>query len=142
MSFTIDTNVLVYASDADSPVHERARSVVEEALAGPGLVTFFWPVLLGYLRIVTHPRICAAPLAPARAHEAIERIDAAPAARVVGAGPNFWRCYRAVGGGRGNDVPDAVIVALMHEYGVATIVTHDRDFRRYDGISVRDPFAD
>ncbi|GIV00558.1 MAG: hypothetical protein KatS3mg014_2173 [Actinomycetota bacterium] len=33
------------------------------------------------------------------------------------------------------------LVALMRENGVRTILTHDRDFRRFDGIRVRDPFA-
>jgi hypothetical protein len=29
----------------------------------------------------------------------------------------------------------------MRQYGVVPIVTRDRDFRRFDGIRVRDPFA-
>jgi predicted nucleic acid-binding protein len=28
----------------------------------------------------------------------------------------------------------------MQEHGVSTIWTHDRDFRKFDGITVRDPF--
>ncbi len=42
---------------------------------------------------------------------------------------------------RENLVPDAHIVALMHQNGVRTIWTHDRDFRRFDAIDVRDPFG-
>jgi hypothetical protein len=42
---------------------------------------------------------------------------------------------------RGNLVPDAHLVALMRQYGVSTIVSHDRDFRMFDGIRVHDPFA-
>jgi predicted nucleic acid-binding protein len=30
----------------------------------------------------------------------------------------------------------------MHQYNVRTIFTRDRDFRRFDGITVRDPFAE
>jgi hypothetical protein len=41
----------------------------------------------------------------------------------------------------GNLVPDAHVVALMLEHDVGAIWTHDRDFRRFDGIEVRDPFA-
>lgn len=29
----------------------------------------------------------------------------------------------------------------MRSHGVSAIYTRDRDFRRYDGITVRDPFA-
>lgn len=44
-------------------------------------------------------------------------------------------------GARGNLVPDAHLVALMHQYGVRTIISHDRDFKKFDGIRVEDPFA-
>lgn len=30
----------------------------------------------------------------------------------------------------------------MHQHGISTIWTHDRDFRKFDGITVRDPFGD
>ena len=32
------------------------------------------------------------------------------------------------------------IAALMRQYGVRTIYTRDRDFRRFDGIAVENPF--
>jgi predicted nucleic acid-binding protein len=55
----------------------------------------------------------------------------------------FWDLYRATAGQdtRGNDVPDAQLVALMRQHGIAVIYTRDRDFRRYEGIEPRDPFA-
>ncbi|WP_024802001.1 TA system VapC family ribonuclease toxin [Nocardia sp. BMG51109] len=142
MSRTVDTNVLVYASDSSSPVHAKAAALVGELLRGPELTTVFWPVLQSYLRIVTHPRICAAPLPIADAHGGVEALLASPSVRLVAEGDSFWNCYTKLGGGRGNDVPDTVIVALMHEHGVATIYSRDRDFRKYPGITVRDPFSD
>ncbi|CAM3984916.1 TA system VapC family ribonuclease toxin [Nocardia ninae] len=142
MSRTVDTNVLIYASDAGSPVHRQAAALVQDLLRGPELTTLFWPVLQSYLRIVTHPTICSSPLPVATAQQAVEAVLASPSIRVVAEGENFWRCYRHVGGGRGNEVPDAVIVALMLEHGVSTIYSRDRDFRKYPAISVRDPFAD
>jgi predicted nucleic acid-binding protein len=42
---------------------------------------------------------------------------------------------------QGSLVPDAHLVALMRENGVRTIWTNDRDFRRFDGILVRDPYS-
>ena len=39
----------------------------------------------------------------------------------------------------GNLVSDAQLVALMYEHGIRTIWTRDRDFRKFDGIRVRDP---
>jgi hypothetical protein len=40
---------------------------------------------------------------------------------------------------RANLVPDAHIAALMLQHGVGTIWTVDRDFRRFDGITTREP---
>jgi len=40
----------------------------------------------------------------------------------------------------GNLVPDAHLVALMLENEARSIWTHDRDYRRFNGIEVRDPF--
>jgi len=38
-------------------------------------------------------------------------------------------------------VPDAHLVSLMRENGVGTLWTHDLDFRKFEEIRVRDPFA-
>jgi predicted nucleic acid-binding protein len=56
----------------------------------------------------------------------------------------FWRRFSEVAddvGPTGNLVPDAHLVALMLENGVRTIMTRDRDYRKFRGITVRDPFA-
>lgn len=55
----------------------------------------------------------------------------------------FWDVYQGVAAdvdARGNLVTDAHLVSLMIENGVRTIWTHDRDYRKFRGIEVRDPF--
>ncbi|MBW0018475.1 MAG: type II toxin-antitoxin system VapC family toxin [Mycobacterium sp.] len=144
MSETFDVNVLVYATHRGSPSHEMAKALVEQFLAGPGLVYLLWPVALGYLRIVTHPALLEAPLTPRVATDNIEQLVARPHVRLVGEGDGFWRVYRGVADTvkpRGNLVPDAHLVALMRQHGIATIWSHDRDFRKFEGITVRDPFV-
>ncbi|MFP5345648.1 MAG: TA system VapC family ribonuclease toxin [Actinomycetes bacterium] len=143
MAATVDVNVLVHASDASSAQHGPARDLVHRMLSGPELFTLFWPVLLGYVRIVTHSGIFARPLPLDDAMGAVQALLDAPAVRVLGEGERFWQEYRRLGEhvpARGNQVPDAVIVALMNEYGVRTIYSRDRDFRRYAHILVIDPF--
>ena len=144
MSSTVDANILVYASNEEAGEHERAKALVEELLIGPALTTLFWPVLLSYLRIVTHPRIFDHPLDAGRAAAVIDRLVLSPSVQIVGEGQNFWAAYRQIDIGRpitGNDVPDAAIAAMMIANGVSTIYTRDRGFRRFDGIRVIDPFA-
>ncbi len=144
MSVTVDTNILVYASDELAPEYDRAQNLLSSVLSGPALTTLFWPVLLGYVRIVTHPRISRHPLPVETAMAVIDDLLDSPSVSVLGEGPTFWAGYRSLDIGRpiaGNDVPDAAIVALMLTHGVSTIYTRDRSFRRFDGIKVVDPFA-
>lgn len=111
--------------------------------AGPELVYLFWPTVMAYLRIVTHPAILASPLSPGDAIANIGALLDRPHVRAPGEGEGFWPLYRSVAGerSRGNDVADAHLVALMRQHGVRVIYTRDRDFRRFDGIEPRDPFA-
>lgn len=144
MSYTIDANVLIYASNADAPEHARAQTIVRRMVAGPELSVALWPALMGFLRISTHPRIMPFPLTIDEASTVIDQFVSAPSVRIAGDAPTFWPSFRSLGIGRpirGNDVMDAAIVALMLSNGVSTIYTRDRGFRRFDGIKVVDPFA-
>lgn len=143
MSFTFDANVLLYASDETSPYHPRARGFLEQVASSDDLVYLFWPTVMAYLRIATHPTVFERPLPPADAVANIEHLLALAPVQTVGEHDRFWASYRRVareGDARGNLVPDAHLVALMVENSVRTIWTHDRDFRRFSGIEARDPF--
>jgi hypothetical protein len=144
MSSTVDVNVLLYSSDESSVFHARARELIERLAAGTELLYLFWPVLIGYVRMATHPAIFPRPLSPDAATSNVEQLLLRPHTRTSGEGEGFWQSYRATTSGivvRGNLVTDAHLVALMRESGVATLWTHDRDFRKFEGIRVRDPFA-
>jgi toxin-antitoxin system PIN domain toxin len=98
---------------------------------------------MGYLRLVTHPAILPRPLAPPDAMQNVAALLDRPHVRAPGELDGFWPIYRSVAGERprGNDVPDAHLAALMRQHGVRRIYTRDRDFRRFDEIEARDPFA-
>lgn len=143
MSFTVDVNVLLYSSDESSPFHAKANDLVRRLAEGPELLYFFWPVLLGYLRMSTHSAIFPRPLSVETAAQNIDHLLDLPHARTAGEREAFWLTYKAATAGAvvaGNLVPDAHLVALMSENGVRAIWTRDRDFRRFSGIDVRDPF--
>ncbi|HET8931548.1 MAG TPA: TA system VapC family ribonuclease toxin [Acidimicrobiales bacterium] len=145
MSQTLDTNVLLYASNVDAPEQPRASALLQHLAAGPDLVVLLWPAIMGYLRIATHPSIFSRPLAHADAVANVEALAARPHVRVVGESERFWEAYRNVSADtpvRGNGVTDAHLVALMVDHGISSIWSRDRDFRKYRGIAVRDPFED
>src|SRR6266567_3608610 len=99
MSETVDANVLVYASNNADPMHDRARALVERLAAGPGIVYLFWPTVMAYLRIVTHPRILPRPLTPADAAANVSDLIALPHVRSPGEHDGFWTVYRDTAGG-------------------------------------------
>lgn len=144
MSVTVDANVLLYASDEHSDRHQKAVTLLTTLAAGPGLVYLFWPVAMAYLRIATHPSIFERPLEPAEARGNLDQLLRRPHVRCPGEGTHFWHQYRDLVGNdviRGNLVTDSHIAALMRHHGVSTVFTADRDFRRFPGITVRDPYG-
>ena len=143
MSATVDTNVLVYATDTGSDVGAVAHELIERLARGPDLLYVFWPALMGFVRVATHPAINERPLKPAEALGSVTALLARPHVRAPGEGAGFLRVYEATAPSvtRGRQVPDAHIAALMRQHGVSTIYTRDRDFRRFDGIRVEDPFV-
>jgi uncharacterized protein len=143
MTANLDANILVYASDRRAQKHDAAEALIHRLAAGPEIVYLFWPVLLGYVRIVTHPGILSTPLPPMDALRNVESLLDRPHVRAPGELDGFWSIFRSTAGDRprGNDVPDAHLAALMRQHGVRVIYTADRDFRRFEGIEPRNPFA-
>lgn len=143
MSYTIDANVLLYASDESSPLHATARDIIGRIADGPEVAYLFWPTVMAYLRIATHPAVFTRPLTLTEAVGNMQALLDRPNVRSVGEGEAFWRTFRGVADDAlpaGNLVPDAHLTALMLENEVKTILTRDRDFRRFPRIEVRDPF--
>ena len=142
MSITIDTNILVYASDTGTDIGGAAHELIERLARGPDLLYVFWPALMGFIRIATHPALNERPLTPAEAVGSVAALLARPHVRAPGEGTGFLKVYESTAPQmtRGRQVPDAHIAALMRQHGVSTIYTRDRDFRRFDGIRVEDPF--
>ncbi len=144
MSQTVDTNVLVHATHTGSPFHGRARALVEHLVGGPSLAYPLWPAVVGYLRIVTHPAILQTPLS---SEEAMSNRFRAWASTRPGrrGGDDFWETFGRIARDvkpRGTLLPDTHLVAFMQQHGVSTIWSHDPDFRKFRGITVKDPFSD
>jgi len=143
VSAAIDANLLVYASNDAEPAQHAARAFVRGLADGPDLLYLFWPTILGYLRIVTHPSILARPLTPAEAATNIEMLTSRAHVHTPGESIGFWNLYLKSGGSaaRGNAVPDTHLATLMRQHGIRILYTRDRGFRRFDFLDVRDPFT-
>ena len=144
MSYSLDANVLLFASDRASERHEAARTFLESCAASPEVLCVTWPTLMAYLRIATHPSIFGAPLAPEEALSNVKALLALPQTRVLSEQDGFMDAYLHVTADmvvRGNLVPDAQVAAILFQNGVRTLYSNDRDFRKFETLDVRDPFA-
>jgi len=144
MSCSIDANLLLYASDTSSPFHSRAKAWLESKVHEPEILYLAWPVAFSYLRIATHPRIFDDPLTPDEALGNLRGLHRLPRVRFLGEVARFLEAYSLITTGlpvRGNLVPDAHLAAILFQHGVRRLYTHDTDFRKFDFLDVRNPFA-
>lgn len=84
------------------------------------------------------------PLSHADAARNVEALTALPHCRVISEQEGFWNTCCEITGDvptRGNLVPDAHLAAVLRQSGIATLYTHDRDFRKFAFLEVRDPLA-
>jgi hypothetical protein len=139
----VDTNLLVYASLTSFPQHPAARAWLEERLAGPAPVGLPWPSLLGYLRIVTNPRIVERPAPVARAWTQVtEWLSQDVVWSPLPAERHAETLAPLLGhvGQRANLIPDAHLAALAIEHGL-TLHSTDADFARFPGLRWENPLA-
>ncbi len=142
MSFALDTNILLYASDSGSPHHKKASYFLEECMKKDELCCLGWPTVMGYLRIATHPSIFGKPLTPDEAMANIGTLLSLPHMRFLSEEERFWDIYLEITAEvstRGNLVPDAHLAAILREHGVKKLYSHDRDFLKFSFLDVRDP---
>lgn len=135
----VDVNVLVGAFRADSDLHHASRGWLDSALVDAVPVTILPEVAIGYLRVVTNPRVWVEASHSAQALEVLDELCRSPSVAVAEAPATRWRRFIALLAAhdvRGNDLHDALLAAAAIELG-ATLVTFDRGFTRFDGLRLR-----
>lgn len=135
----VDTNILIYADREESPQHEAALQAVRRLAEGHEA----WAVPIfcvgEFLRVVSHDRVFDPPTPVADALTAMESLLASPSARLLVPGDRYLPLLRSLiekSGVSGNLVFDAQIAAVCLEHGATTLLTEDRDFSRFPGITV------
>ena len=68
----IDTNILVYANNADSPFHSKCKALVEKAVSGSLQTAISVQNLIELYAVITDKRRVERPLPPVKAKELIE----------------------------------------------------------------------
>jgi len=141
--YVVDTNVLIYAANSSAAEHAKCRHVLDTLRAGPNAWYLTWGICFEFLRVVTHPRVFAAPWTSNDAWGFIEVLLSSPGCRMLSPEPSHSAVVRALVADssdlRGNIWHDAETVALMKASGIRRVISRDSDFHRFTGIEVLDP---
>ena len=138
-----DVNLLVYAHNRAAVGHERARAWWEDLVDREQPIGLAWAVMLGFVRLVTHPSVLVRPLAPVAALGHVRRWLDQESVRIVEAGPRHMDLLRALfqsTGVAGSLTTDTHLAALAIEHQ-AELNSNDADFARFPGLRWRNPIA-
>ena len=139
----VDTNLLIYAADSDSPEHAKCRELLLgwRIQTSPWYVT--WGIMYEFLRVTTHRNVFRKPFTLSQAWSFLETVLASPSLDILAeterhatVAAEILDQVPSISGDLLFDVHTAV---LMREHGLKTIYTHDADFNRFPFLEVIDP---
>jgi uncharacterized protein len=139
----VDTNVLVYAADVDSPFYSPCREWIDRQRRRVDAWYVSWPIVYEFMRVTTHPKVMRRPFPAPAAWQFATALLASP-----GLGVLVQTSRHADVAGQvikelpelaGNILHDAHTAILMREHGISQICTRDTDFHRFPFLEVIDP---
>jgi toxin-antitoxin system PIN domain toxin len=144
--FVVDTNVLVYAANADSPQHSTCREMLESWRRQASAWYVTWGIVYEFLSVMTHPQVHERPWSVLEAWGFIHALLASPGLGVLAPTER----HAAVAGEVLGELPhmsgtlmyDAQIAVLMREHGINRIYTRDTDFHRFPFLQTLDPLTE
>jgi toxin-antitoxin system PIN domain toxin len=132
----VDTNLLIYAVDTDSPRHPVALAWLNETVSSSVLIGLPWAVLTGFIRITTNHRVMRSPMNVEKALAYVNLFLQQPNVSPLNPGEKHWLIMNSLlrdSGTAGNLVTDAHIAAIAIEHGY-TVYSADNDFKRFTGL--------
>jgi toxin-antitoxin system PIN domain toxin len=136
--------LLVYAYNEAAPWHEPARAWWEATLSDESAVGLPWATVLGFVRLLTHPRVLQSPVPPEAALDRVEQWLELPSVRILEPGPRHLAIVRDLvhaTGVAGSLTTDTHLAALAIEHQ-CELCSNDADFTRFPGLRWTNPLAD
>lgn len=139
-----DVNLLVYAHNLRAPQHQKALDWWNRCLEGHDGVALAWVVVLGFVRITTHPKIFERPLPVAEALARVEEWLTLPQVHLIHPPHTHFQTWSSLLkplGSAGNLTTDSHLAALALERGLI-LHTTDADFSRFPGLKWKNPLTE
>ena len=137
----VDTNILLYAEDKTSPLHEEARHWWDTQLSGESPVCLCWLIINAFIRICTNRRVFQNPLTMEQTIRRVQSWLDQPCLRLIEPTESHWRIFQTMlldGQANANLVPDAHLAALAVEHG-CILYSSDSDFSRFPKLKWKNP---
>ncbi len=136
-----DVNILIYAHNTAVPEHDLARHWWESALNGTEQIGLDWAVLLGFVRLLSHPAVVERPHSPGELLKRVDAILAVPATRLLVPGKQHAAEMHKLfdHSGAGHRMTTDVHLAALALQLDATLATNDADFARFPGLKTINP---
>lgn len=130
----VDINILVAAARPDHAQHLIAQKWMSDFLVNvpaEDSLLLTMPVVAGFVRLVTNPRVFKIPTTPSDALDCIKKLLEYPRVRWAQKSAE-WDSFQALVSDKnlaGNDIPDAWLASLALSLG-EPFVTFDKGFRQ------------
>lgn len=142
MSWAVDTNVLLRTTDVGDPAQSVAEGAIENLRLGGELLSIFPQNLIEFWAVATRSRANnGLGLSPSQAESQLGALKSmfvvlADRPEIFSEWERIVGLYQVIG----KQAHDARIVAAMSAHGLTHLLTfNDRDFKRYNEISVVNP---
>lgn len=135
----LDTNVLVYAHNQDSPLHNQSLSLIKGVVTGQFRGVLAQQNLLEFYSIITDKRRIAKPLSPLQAQEILGDYLKLPFEIIFPNRETIGKLSVLCGKNKikNGQVFDAYLVATMLSHQIKHIITaNTKDFKMFSEIKV------
>lgn len=138
-----DINLLVFAYNEAAPRHAAARGWWEGLMTGREHIGIPWAVVIGFVRLVTHPAVLEEPLLPGAALRCVRQWFSREHVQGLDPGPRHLAILErlfASTGVAGSLTTGTHLAALAIEHQ-CELHSNDTDFARFPGLRRHNPLA-
>lgn len=138
-----DVNILIYAYDQSSQWNSPAKRWWEDQMNGSQMIGLSWVTVLGFIRLLTNPRIYQNPYLPSEILEIVRSWLEQPHVKIIHPSDRHFGLLTDLlksTGTAGNLTTDAHLAALAIDRGLI-LQTTDADFARFPGLKWKNPLT-